>query len=59
MAAILIHPREIRIPALPDLEAFRAWVQSEGFPARGRIDWIGGELDVDMTPEDVTTHGTS
>lgn len=58
MAAILLHPGEIRIPALEDLESFRRWTRSEDFPVRGRIDWIEGELDVDMTPEDVTTHGT-
>ncbi|MBI2900246.1 MAG: Uma2 family endonuclease [Planctomycetes bacterium] len=56
---ILIQPEGVRIPAgFRDLDAFRAWARSDDFPERGRIDWIGGEVEVDMSPEDLTTHGT-
>jgi len=41
-----------------DLRRFRAWLHSKCFPERGRIDWIGGRLEVDMAAEDLYTHGT-
>ncbi|MHC4179080.1 MAG: Uma2 family endonuclease, partial [Planctomycetota bacterium] len=36
---------------------FRRWATSEDFPERGRIDYIAGRIDVDMSPEDLHTHG--
>lgn len=59
-ATIVLHPDGIRIPThLADLDEFRAWVQSDEFPEKGRIDWIGGEMEVDMSPEDLNTHGSA
>ncbi len=56
---ILLQPEGLRIPAdLADLAAFRRWVHSDDFPERGRLDWIGGELEVDVAPEELNTHGT-
>lgn len=47
-----------RIPATArDLEGFRRWARSDRFPERGRIDYIGGDLEVDMSPEELYTHG--
>jgi Uma2 family endonuclease len=43
---------------LDSLEGFRRWVQSPGFPDRGRIDYIGPRIEVDMSPEDLFSHGT-
>lgn len=49
----------IEIPgSIGDLRRFREWAASREFPERGRIDWIGGRMEVDMSPEDLTTHGT-
>jgi Uma2 family endonuclease len=49
----------VRIPGnLTDLARFRAWVRSDAFPDTGRIDWIGGEVSVDTSPEDLNTHNT-
>ncbi len=50
----------IHIPpqATRDLAGFRAWAVSPDFPERGRIDFLGGDLEVDMSPEDLHTHGT-
>ncbi|HEX5714938.1 MAG TPA: Uma2 family endonuclease [Thermoanaerobaculia bacterium] len=46
-----------RIPATArDLEGFRRWARSPRFPDRGRIDYVGGDLEVDMGPEDLQ-HG--
>jgi len=39
------------------LADFRRWATSEDFPERGRIDYIAGRIDVDMSPEDLHTHG--
>ena len=56
---IVVHPRGLRIPtALGDLGAFCAWARSEEFPEGVRIDYLAGEVDIDISPEDVTTHGT-
>jgi Uma2 family endonuclease len=40
-----------------DLAGFRAWAVSPRFPERGRIDFLAGRLEVDMSPEDLLTHG--
>jgi Uma2 family endonuclease len=49
----------IRIPprARRDLAGFRAWAVSPRFPERGRIDFLAGDLEVDMSPEDLLNHG--
>jgi Uma2 family endonuclease len=39
-----------------DLAGFRAWAISPRFPERGRIDFLAGDLEVDMSPEDLQTH---
>lgn len=39
------------------LADFRRWATSDAFPERGRIDYIGGRIEVDMSPEDLHTHG--
>ena len=58
-ATIVLQPEGIRIPcSLRDLESFRLWARSTAFPEKGRIDWIGGEVEVDMSPENLYTHGT-
>jgi Uma2 family endonuclease len=58
MASVIFEQR-VRIPlGLSSLEQFRAWAQSEEFPEEGRIDYIDGNLEVDMSPEDLFTHGT-
>ncbi len=58
-ATILLQPDGVRIPtSLPDLESFRRWARSNEFPEKGRIDWIAGDVEVDMSPEDLNTHGS-
>jgi Uma2 family endonuclease len=49
----------VRIPrqATRDLAGFRSWAVSPRFPERGRIDFLAGDLEVDMSPEDLHTHG--
>ena len=38
------------------LEGFRAWAISRDFPERGRIDYLAGSIEVDMSPEELRTH---
>lgn len=50
--------KPFRIPKTArDFEGFRRWARSKRFPKQGRIDYIGGNLEVDMSPEDLHTHG--
>ncbi len=37
-------------------EGFQGWVDSGEFPDTGRIDYLGGDVEVDMSPEDLYTH---
>lgn len=56
---IVVQPEGVEIPAgIVDLAGFRRWVHSETFPERGRIDWLNGRMEVDMSPEDLNTHGS-
>jgi Uma2 family endonuclease len=58
MATSIIIEEQIEIPFVGSLADFRAWALSDGFPERGRIDYIGGRIEVDMSPEDIFCHGT-
>lgn len=45
------------IPAgIVDLASFRRWTLSDNFPQRGRIDYIAGNIEVDMSPANVWKH---
>lgn len=35
---------------------FDRWATSDNFPDRCRVSWIGGEILVDMSPEEVESH---
>jgi Uma2 family endonuclease len=49
----------LRIPAAArSFEGFRKWARSPAFPETGRIDFLAGDLEIDMSPEDLHTHGT-
>jgi Uma2 family endonuclease len=49
----------LRIPAgVHDFEEFRRWSCSDQFPEQGRIDYLQGDVEVDMSPEELFTHGT-
>ncbi|MBW8879062.1 MAG: Uma2 family endonuclease [Acidobacteria bacterium] len=38
-------------------EGFQRWLESDDFPETGRIDYLEGDVYVDMSPEDLQTHG--
>ncbi|HVT17984.1 MAG TPA: Uma2 family endonuclease [Thermoanaerobaculia bacterium] len=45
-------------PGVGTLEGFRRWSWSESFPEHGRIDFLDGELEIDLSPENLFKHGT-
>ncbi len=59
MASSVIFEEQIEIPYFRSLADFRAWALSDDFPERGRIDYIGGRIEVDMSPENVFFHGSA
>ena len=58
MATVLVEDQVEILGNVTTLTAFRHWSLSESFPKRGRIDWVGSQIEVDMSPEDLFTHGT-
>lgn len=58
IAVLLEEDGSLDIPQLESLAAFRAWATSDDFPERGRIDYIDGRIEVDMSPEELYCHGT-
>jgi Uma2 family endonuclease len=58
MATTLRIEDQVEIPMdFHGLADFRRWAVSETFPERGRIDYLAGSIEVDMSPEDLHTHG--
>ncbi len=58
MSCVVLE-EDLEIPLdLRTLEAFRRWALSESCPERGRIDYIVGRIEVSMSPEDLSSHGT-
>jgi Uma2 family endonuclease len=56
--AVVLEDHGLRIPASAlTLDGFRAWAKSDDFPERGRISFIYPEVFVDMSPEELQTHG--
>jgi Uma2 family endonuclease len=59
MAMTVVIEEQIEIPLdLRSLADFRHWAASDAFPERGRIDYLAGRIEVDMSPEDLFCHGT-
>lgn len=50
-----------QVPVLPaaagGLAAFRRWAFSAEFPDHGRIDYLAGSVETELSPEDLHTHG--
>lgn len=57
MSSVLFENR-VEIPMnVRTLRQFRVWMRSPSFPETGRIDYIAGNIEVDMSPEQFFTHG--
>jgi Uma2 family endonuclease len=58
MVAAILFAEHLEIPLnIAQLAEFRKWVASDSFPETGRIDFLDGRIEVDMSPEDLHTHG--
>lgn len=58
MATSLLIEERMEIPMnLQTLADFRSWALSGDFPETGRIDFIDGRIEVDMSPEELFSHG--
>ncbi|HUT13747.1 MAG TPA: Uma2 family endonuclease [Thermoguttaceae bacterium] len=59
MAGTVVLEEMLEIPLdLQSLADFRRWANSDDFPEHGRIDFLAGRIEVDMSPEDFFCHGT-
>jgi Uma2 family endonuclease len=53
----IIFEENLRIPEDAfTYEGFQRWTESADFPETGRIDYLEGNVEVDMSPEDLYTH---
>lgn len=57
MATSISFQEQIEIPCFGSLTEFRLWAASTEFPDKVRVDYISGRIEVDMSPEDLFTHG--
>ena len=58
MALALVLEERIEVPMdIRSLGDFRRWATSETFPEAGRVDYVAGRIHVDLSPEDLHTHG--
>lgn len=57
MATSVIFEDSLEVPMIGSLAEFRRWALSDNFPQRGRIDYLDGHIEVDMSPEDIYCHG--
>ncbi len=59
VATSILFEEQIEVPlTVRSLAEFRHWALSDEFPETGRIDFIDGRIEVDMSPEDIFCHGT-
>ncbi len=56
-AAVIFEDDLLITAEVYQLAGFRRWAHSEDFPETGRIDYLDGEIEVAMSPEDLYTHG--
>jgi Uma2 family endonuclease len=55
--AVVFNDLDLRIPrGVDDLHCFRAWSLGNEFPESGRVDFLDGLVEVDMSPEELQSH---
>ena len=56
-AVICQFDEEVRVPEwVVDLQSFRRWADTDEFPEEGRIDYLKGEVWIDMSKEQLFSH---
>jgi len=56
--AVRLQDRVVIPAEAGEFSAFRCWTFSTDFPESGRIDYLQGTIEVDMSPEELQTHGS-
>lgn len=57
MVTFVVESDQVSVPTwVTDLVSFRRWTDSDDFPETGRICYLGGEVWVDMSKEQLFTH---
>ena len=57
MSGIIINGR-LHVPAdVCSLQKFREWVHADDFPEKVHVSYIAGNVEVEMSPENVEFHG--
>lgn len=57
-ATLHLSGYDLDVPFEPvSFDLFRRWTLSESFPEKGRIDYLGSRVEIDMSPESLYTHG--
>jgi Uma2 family endonuclease len=58
MVTVTNESDQVTVPAwVVDLESFRRWADADDFPEKGRVCFLQGEVWVDMSKEQLFTHG--
>ena len=59
MAMTLVFEEQFEMPlGFHSLADFRQWSLSEAYPQRGRVDFVDGRIEIDMSAEELFTHGS-
>lgn len=57
MSSVTLIPGELELPeGIDTLADFRRWASSHEFPESGRIDYIAGRVEFDMSPDNLFFH---
>ena len=57
MSASILIQDEVEVPGdITSLADFRRWTCSEKFPESGRVDYISGRLEIDLSPDNLYFH---
>jgi Uma2 family endonuclease len=57
MKAVIFQDPEIRVPGwVVDLDSFHRWVDSDDVPEHIRIDYLQGEVWIDVSEQQIFTH---
>jgi Uma2 family endonuclease len=59
MSTTIAFENQFELPlSRPSLDEFRRWALSAAYPARGRVDFVQGRIEIDMAAEELFTHGS-
>ena len=54
---VIVEGVRLHVPAdVVDIESFRQWTDTDGYPEKGNIWWLRGEVWADMSKEQIFTH---